>query len=81
MAEKFVDIFFDIITALLSLLPSSPFIGMAATIPDFDFLPYLNYFIPFDNAFVMMTTWLVCCALYYIYKYSKQIIDFIKSML
>lgn len=81
MLEKIVGLFFDILSTLLSLLPNSPFIAMAATIPDFDFLPYLNYFIPFDNCFVMMSTWLVCCAAYYIFKYSKQIINFIKGFI
>lgn len=60
---------------LLDLLPDSPFGEMLDMIGSFDFLPYLNWFIPFDMAFTFFNLWLTAVALYYVYKYSKQIYD------
>lgn len=60
---------------ILNLLPDSPFGGMLQFIGQFDFLPFLNWFVPFDMAFLIMDSWLVVIALYYVYKYVKQILE------
>ena len=42
---------------------------------ELDFLPYLNWFVPFDNFLKIMELWLPCITAYYVYSYVKGIID------
>lgn len=56
-----------VITAVLHLLPDSPFQTMFDFIDEFDFLPYLNWFVPFDNALKITYAWASCILAYYMY--------------
>lgn len=59
--------------AIINLLPSSPFqTNLDGTIEKLDFLPYLNWFIPFDNCVKILNLWLISIIAYYIYSFVKQ---------
>lgn len=61
--------------AIFELLPTSPFQKMIDDLAlDFDFLPYLNWFLPFDTCSVMMLTWLDCVLVYYAFVITKKIV-------
>lgn len=64
-----------IIMAVFSLLPDSPFQDMVDGIAyDKDFIPFLNWYIPFDICATMTLAWLVCLLVYYGYVLVKKII-------
>lgn len=75
-----VDIVIKILQAIIKLLPLSPFIKMAESIEDFDFLGFLNYFIPFDVCLTMLGVWLASVAIYYIVKNLDKILEFVKNI-
>ena len=54
-----------ILTAVLSLLPSSPFVGFNYLIEQIPFIGYLNWFIPIPQIIVILESWLVVVAVYY----------------
>ena len=68
-----------IVMAIFSLLPDSPFQAMCdSVIFDKDFLPFLNWYIPFDICATMTLAWLSCVLTYYTFVMVKKIIyDFI----
>ena len=68
-----------IVMAIFSLLPDSPFQSMCdSVIFDKDFLPFLNWYIPFDICAEMTLAWLACVLTYYTFVMVKKIIyDFI----
>lgn len=61
---------------LYNTLPNSPFVEALNGIDTetFDFLPYLNWFIPFDIAVTITKAWLACIMGYYIFSLAKKII-------
>lgn len=65
--------------AIFSLLPDSPFQTMCdSVIFDKDFLPFLNWYIPFDICATMTLSWLTCVLAYYAFVITKKIIyDFV----
>ena len=64
--------------AVLNLLPNSPFqTTVDGEIYKLDFLPYLNWFIPFDNCLKITQIWVVAVAAYYLYD---VIIDIVKRL-
>lgn len=65
--------------AIFSLLPDSPFQSMCDSIIfDKDFLPFLNWYIPFDICATMSLAWLDCVLGYYVFVMAKKIIyDFV----
>lgn len=56
-----------VIMAVLNLLPDSPFQTVLDFIGEFDFLPYLNWFVPFDNALAITYAWASAILAYYMY--------------
>ncbi|MCB5712131.1 hypothetical protein [Lactonifactor longoviformis] len=81
MINTAVDIIFNILSALVDLLPVSPFIVMCAKIDDIEFLGFLNYFIPFDNCLSLLEIWLVSVGIYLVVKNMRQIVDFFKGLI
>lgn len=64
-----------LIIAIFNLLPTSPFTDMIDSAFDgADFLPYLNWFLPFDICGNMMLVWLDCVLVYYGFVLVKKII-------
>ncbi|MSA03716.1 hypothetical protein GKG47_20135 [Lactonifactor sp. BIOML-A3] len=75
-----VDIVIKILQAIIMLLPLSPFQKMTDAIESFDFLGFLNYFIPFDVCLTMLEVWLAAVAIYYIVKNLDKILEFVKKI-
>lgn len=69
-----LDVILDLLTALINILPVSPFIAYAKYAEDIDLLGYLNWFVPFDIFSVMLESWVFCMGIYYIYRKSKSTI-------
>ena len=62
-----------LITAIYTILPDSPFqTTMDGVIYKLDFLPYLNWFVPFDNCLKITRTWLLCIIVYYNFSFIKK---------
>lgn len=66
-----------ILLDIINWLPQSPFQSTYdGVIYKLDFLPYLNWFIPFDNALMILQLWLPCIITYYLYdgvsKFLKE---------
>ena len=68
-----------IVTAIFSLLPDSPFQDMVDNVMvDMDFLPFLNWYVPFDICADMTLAWLACILSYYLFVMVKKIVyDFV----
>lgn len=62
-------------TAVLNLLPDSPFQTLFDFKSQFDFLPYLNWFVPFDNALTITRFWISSIFAYYIYDIVSDVIN------
>lgn len=70
-----VSILKMIFIAIFTLLPTSPFQAMFDELMvDFDYLPYLNWFLPFDICANMMLAWLDCVLVYYGFVMVKKIV-------
>lgn len=67
--------------ALYSILPSSPFRGAVDAVQDFDFLPYLNWFIPFDACTKFTVMWCTSLLIYYNFAFVKKLFDKVKDVL
>lgn len=72
-----------VIIAIFEILPDSPFRAMFDELMiEFDFLPFLNWFLPFDICANMMLAWLDCILIYYFFVMIKKIVwDLIMSKL
>lgn len=82
LIKSAIGIFFDILDALISILPSAPFRVMLSQLADssgMDVLGYVNYFIPFKFCATCMNAWLACVLAYYVYKYLRQAITDYRS--
>lgn len=68
-----------IVFAIFSILPDSPFHAMVdSVIFGSDFLPFLNWYLPFDICASMTLSWLECVLLYYLFVMVKKVVyDFI----
>lgn len=57
-----------LLLAILNILPTSPFqTTLDGELYKLNFLPYLNWFVPFDNALKITQLWLVGILAYYLY--------------
>ena len=56
-----------ILSLIFSILPPSPFAVIKNSIIA-EYLPYINYFIPFDEVVVILQTWLIAVGVYYLYQ-------------
>lgn len=62
--------------AVINLLPSSPFqTNVDGILYKLDFLPYLNWFVPFDNCLKIIQIWLPCIVAYYLYDVIIGIVN------
>lgn len=62
-----------------AILPTSPFNEYMHYFSEFEYLQYINYFLPIDTFVAIMETWLVCVALWYAYGFLKDIITWISG--
>ncbi len=68
-----------IVMKLYLVLPTSPFSSVADGIRNFEFLPYLNWFIPFDRCLEVTALWCVTLAAVYNFDFLKDIVRKIKD--
>lgn len=61
--------------AVFELLPDDPFREVIdGIVYDVDFLPTLNWFVPFDICSEMLLGWLDCILAYYVFIVVKKIV-------
>lgn len=69
-----------LLLALYNILPDSPFQStLDGELYKLDFLPFLNWFVPFDNALRITRVWLTAMAIYYIFPIVRKFINHIFS--
>lgn len=68
-----------VLSLVLSLLPSSPFVGFNALMREVPFIGYLNWFIPISEILVILESWLVVVAIYYGILYLLNYVGVLKS--
>lgn len=68
-----------VLTLVLTLLPSSPFVGFNYLINQIPFLGYLNWFLPIPEIIVIMETWLAVVAIFYSILYLLNYVGVLKS--
>lgn len=56
-----------ILSVIFSILPPSPFNVINNSVIA-EYLPYINYFIPFNEVIVILQTWLIAVGVYYLYQ-------------
>lgn len=58
-----------LLTAVLSMLPASPFNYINELLVDIPFLSYINWFIPIAEITAFFELWLSCVLIYYGYMF------------
>ena len=67
-----IDIVINLLTAIINVLPLSPFVTFIDKAGPIDGLGVLNWFIPFDIFAEMLVSWGTCMGLYYLYRFIKS---------
>lgn len=78
--SEIVDFIFNIFIAIISILPSSPFLIMVHAVDEIPVLGVVNWFIPFDICASLLDAWLVVVIAYYAYKNIHNILDWIAKL-
>lgn len=68
-----------VLTLILTLLPSSPFVGFNYLINQIPYIGYLNWFLPIPEIIVIMETWLAVVAIFYSILYLLNYVGVLKS--
>lgn len=68
-----------VLTAVVALLPASPFVGFSYLIDSIPFIGYLNWFVPIGEIIVIMESWLVIVATYYTILFALNYVGILKS--
>lgn len=68
-----LDLIKGFMGGIYDFLPDSPFQSFFNSI-NFDFVHWLNWFIPFDLCFKITETWVAALALYYLFVIIKKVI-------
>lgn len=81
MFEKVSDIGIKIvvISIVLSLLPSSPFVGFNNLVQQIPYLSFLNWFLPINEMLVIIESWLVVVSVFYGILYLCNYAGILKS--
>lgn len=66
--NKFIEFCGYILSAILGVLPTSPFNGVESFISDNKFLQYLGFVIPMPEIAAIFTSWLSAIAIWYVYQ-------------
>lgn len=68
-----------LLTFILTILPSSPFIGFTNLASNLPYLNYLNWFIPIPEILVIIESWLVIVSVYYGILFILNYVGILKS--
>lgn len=77
---ELVEFIFNIFIAIISILPTSPFLLMIQKVEEVPVLGVVNWFIPFDICASLLDAWLVVVIAYYAYKNIHNILDWISKL-
>jgi hypothetical protein len=68
-----------VVNAIFSILPDDPFKTIIdGVVYDVDYLPTLNWFLPFDICADLTLAWLSCILVYYLFVMVKKLVyDFV----
>lgn len=69
-----IELLSNMLAAVVNLLPDSPFSTLEEFRAQIDFLPYLNWFVPFDNALTVTRIWITAIFAYYVYDTVSGVI-------
>lgn len=68
-----------ILTAVVAMLPSSPFVGFTYLINQIPYLSFLNWILPIPEMIVIMESWLAIVAVYYTILFALNYVGILKS--
>lgn len=68
-----------ILSTVLALLPSSPFVGFNYLIKQVPYLGYINWFIPVPEIITILESWLAIVAVYYSILFALNYVGILKS--
>lgn len=68
-----------LLSAVLALLPMSPFSGFAFLMDNVPYLSYANYFFPISEMLAILETWLAVVSTYYGILYIVNYVGIVKS--
>lgn len=68
-----LDVIRSFFEKVYNILPDSPFQTFFSGV-DFDFLHWLNWFIPFDVCFRITEAWVSAIAAYYLFVIVKKVV-------
>lgn len=68
-----------LLSVVISLLPSSPFVGFANLMASIPYLSYLNWFLPISEMTVVFESWLAVVSVYYGFLYLMNYVGVLKS--
>ena len=72
MLNAIASFFDNIKDFILGFLPNSPFRDALTHFSNLPALGYLNWFFPISECLRIMSGWLACIALYYIFSFAKS---------
>ncbi len=67
----------QLLAAVLSFLPDSPFRGFLDNLAEVPYLGYLNYFIPISDFLTLLSVWGAAVGLFYVYS---VLLRFVKAI-
>lgn len=68
-----------ILTAVLALLPTSPFVGFLGLVDSVPFVSYLNWFLPISDILAILEVWLSTVAIFYSILFALNYVGILKS--
>lgn len=68
-----------ILTAVVSLLPASPFVGFSSLVAQIPYLSFLNWFVPIPEMIVIMESWLAIVSVFYTILFALNYVGVLKS--
>lgn len=68
-----------ILSFVLALLPSSPFVGFSSLVQEVPFLSWLNWFLPISEMIVLFESLLVVIGVFYGILYLLNYVGVLKS--
>lgn len=68
-----------VLTAVVALLPASPFVGFSYLLEAVPFVSYLNWILPISEIIVVLESWLAIVATYYTILFALNYVGILKS--
>lgn len=62
-----------------AILPTSPFETFLDYFSKFEYLPYINFFLPIDAFCAVFEAWLSCVLLWYVWQFVMDVISWVSG--